>query len=143
MTEVFRTASATLVDAIINHPSVRGTAEGGTYRLESAPLLAQPDNYCYANEGGCVLFVGLGAATYQGHIFCLEGSRGREALKLGHGALKCFFDRPVRVKIWAEVPMVLPAARWLVRRLGFASLGIDLEQGVERFSMETYNGRNH
>lgn len=134
--EPFHTRSAKLLDAIINHPSIRPTAQLGEERLHSGDLLEDESNHCYATDGGAALFISQGRGVYEGHIFCLEGSRGSAALALGRGALKAMFARPGTLKIVAAVPMQLPAARLLCRHLGFASLGPDADAVNELFTME-------
>tara|TARA_B100000678_G_scaffold289414_1_gene299909 strand:- start:10268 stop:10675 length:408 start_codon:yes stop_codon:yes gene_type:complete len=121
-------------DLVINHPSVRPTAQQGTHPLSSEELLSNPENIAVAGVGGVVLFVAKGNGVYQGHIFALEASRGRQALHLGEAAIQRLKEAPGVRKLVASVPMQLPAARYYCRRLGLKPEGRDLFD--EHFSME-------
>lgn len=131
---ISRTRDPAILEAIINDPSVRPTAQGGDYYLTSVELLNKAENLCYTGNGGAVLFVAIGQGVYQGHIFCVEGSRGAQALLLARHALQVLFDVHRAVKLVADVPMALPAARLLCRRAGMAALRRD--NIVEHFELE-------
>jgi hypothetical protein len=138
-------ASHALIDAIINHPTVRPTAQGGTYRLTSAELLAR-GAVAYASPQGCLaLFVPTAQGAWEGHIFALAGARGATIIRHAQLALSRLFIEQKASVVVAAVPMCLPAARFLCRRLGFTPQPLDmidtLEQ-VERFKMEACHGRN-
>lgn len=128
-------ASSQLVDSIVNHPTVRGTAQRGTYRLTSAVLL-ESGAVAYADyHGALALFVPMEAAlVYQGHVFAVEGSRGAAALLLGRQALHRLFTDHRAIKLVAAVPLQLPAARYYCRRLGLKLVGRDLLE--EQFELE-------
>lgn len=127
--------SPAFVDAVINHPTVRGTFERGALPLRSAGLLGQPDNWAVADPDGAVaLFLGRGAGVYQGHIATISGSRGAKALVFGRRALTWLFTDCGASKLEAAVPAILPAARTYCRRLGLKPEGRDLFN--EYFSME-------
>jgi len=127
-------ASHILADAIINHPTVRPTAQGGTERLSSRGLFA--NGACaYADErGAMVLFVPQGDDVWEGHVFAVAGSRGANALRLGRQALGRLFTDHRAQKLVSAVPMQLPAARMYCRRLGLRSVRCD--ELVEHFAME-------
>ena len=98
------------------------------------------ENRFYVCETGVVLFVKEKPGIYEGHIFCIPEGRGRQALNLGHRALKALFDDPTTICVRAAVPLGLPAARFLCRALGMSSQYVT--DRFEHFTLETYNGRN-
>ena len=122
------------VNTVINHPSVRPTAERGTHTLDSAEQLSIAANYCLAFAGGVAFFVAQGGGVYCGHIYILEGSRGRDGLLFGRLALQSLSEQRGARKLVASVPVWLPAARTYCRRLGLQSSGLDLFE--EHFNME-------
>jgi hypothetical protein len=133
---VFRTASPTLLDLMANHPTVRPTLQSGTYRLESAELLADPRNVCLACEGGAALFLWVAQGVYNGHILLLEGHRGALGLAFGRkalGALKAIVGACI---IRAATPRVLPAVGQYATRLGFVSKGVSLDGQEKLFELE-------
>lgn len=139
---ILRTRNPKLVDAIINHPSVRPTAQEGEERLSSDDVLAENENIIYTDGGGAVAFIYKGDGEYEGHIFCVETSRGRAALALGRAALGALFRLPQTSRVVCAVPLQLRAARWLVRRLGFEHVMIDPVNEFEHFKMEAIDGRH-
>lgn len=128
-------ASPTLVDLIINHPSVRPTADCCEGVLRSRELFER-GAVAYAEEEGfgCALFVPIGGDVWQGHIFIVEGGRGAAGLALGREALNCLFRGRLARKVVAAVPLALPAARFYCRRLGLKPVGRD--DLVENFVLE-------
>lgn len=129
--------SPRFVDFIANHHSVRPHIQGGDYRLYSAPVVENPANVVLANGTGVVIFEGLSGGLYEGHIMCLEGHRGVEALELVAQGLQAVFRRPTASIVVAFAPLVLPAVGVLCRRAGFRSEGRDLFH--ERFA---HNGES-
>lgn len=125
MIEFFK-PSVEFVDMIINHPTVRPTAQGGEYRLESYDLVTDPANVVLANTGGVVLFVQYKPGDYEGHVFCLEGHRGASALALVRQGLKQVFDRSKSSLVGALAPLSLPAVSVLCRQAGFKLVDRDL-----------------
>lgn len=133
--DIFRTFSDDLVDAIINHPSIRGTMQEGEYRLRSAHVVHNPLNVILCNGAGCALFVKTGPRAYMGHVAVLAGHRGAQAVTFGRAALAQLFTNYDALTCLADVPLQLRAARYFVRKLGFRSLGpVSI---YERFVMET------
>lgn len=121
------TPSVKLAESILNHPSVRPFVLAGHRGKIDAEQLVQLPNVAVANtEGGLVLFAPLGAGVYDGHIFCVAGSRGAAALRLGKVALQRIFADHRASKVVASVPLALPAARYLCRRLGLVAVSQDL-----------------
>lgn len=125
MTDYF-TPSATFVDAIINHATVRATAQSGDYRLESSSIVENSANVILASAGGVVIFVHWQRGEYDGHVFCLEGHRGASALALVRRGLKAVFDRSNSSLVRAFAPLCLPAVSVLCRRAGFKLIDRDL-----------------
>lgn len=140
---VFRTHAPELVDLYINHPSVRPTMQQGTERLSSEDIVNNRANIVLASEIGCVLFIGEASGVYAGHIAAIEDQRGVLALALGKAALTALFGIYEALTCRAAVPLQLPAARWLVRRLGFTSLGVDPDGMDELFVMEASTWKNY
>ena len=125
--------SLTWIDAVINHPSVRSAIEQGTHRLTAESLLASGARV-FGEQGAVIVLVPLGQGVYQGHVAAIDGSRGAVALQLGASVLRTVFNAGEAVKVVAEVPLQLPAARLYCRRLKFSSIGQDLFQ--EYFEVE-------
>lgn len=118
-------ASAPLADAILNHPSVRPTAEQGDHRITVRALYEQ-GAVGYANDAGAlVLFVPMEGGVWHGHVFAVAGSRGAGALALGRQALNRLFTDLRGRKLVSAVPLQLPAARVYCRRLGLRSVRRD------------------
>lgn len=136
----FRTYSSELVDAIVNHPSVRPTIEMDSYRINSAPLVNDPHNVFVAGNGLVAMFIGQGAGAYLGHFAAIDCRRGRTALRFGQAALSILFEDCGGLLCRAQVPLQLPQAVWFVKRLGFTSLGADSAAGFESFIKEAPSG---
>jgi hypothetical protein len=124
-----------LVDIILNHPDVRPTMEKGDHAISVEPLL-DGKNVAYANDSTVVLFLNKGAGRYEGHIASMPHGRGAATLKAGKEALDRLFTDHRAAAVEAAIPLELREARMLVRRLGFASLGIRKDKPVEDFIME-------
>jgi hypothetical protein len=124
-----------LVDIIINHPDVRPTVEKGDHYITSAELF-NGENIIYGSPLGAILFVHKGGGVYEGHIAFLPQGRGKAALQACSEALDHLFREHKARKVVASIPLMLRPARFLVRRLGFASEGVDPAKSVEHFVME-------
>lgn len=141
---MIRTCSAKLVDAIVNHPSIRPTIELGTYRIDSSDLLSDDGTVIYASEDGVVIFIPKGWGIYEGHMAFLPWGRGKVMLSHCRAALDGIFGDFGAEKVTAAVPMQLPAARISCRLLGFASHGPDEAGTSEIFTLEREAyGRDH
>lgn len=121
------------VDRIINHATVRLTAQGGLYHLDSRPVF-QRGGVAYGNEDACAIFLPISGGVWEGHIFCKRGQRGAAALKLGKLALGRLFTDHRASKLVAAVPLLLPQARVYCRRLGLRS--VEVTKYEERFELE-------
>lgn len=118
-------ASHILIDAIINHPTVRPTAQEGDERLTSYGLMRE-GAVGYADDKGCLaFFVPKGDDVWEGHIFAVAGSRGANALNLGKQALRRLFTDHRAVKMVSVVPLRLQEARVYCRRLGLRPVSRD------------------
>lgn len=122
---IFFKPSITFFDAVINHPSVRPSLRG-TEKLTSESLYRDPMNVILASEGGVVLFKHEKFIEYEGHVFCLEGHRGRSALQLVAQGLKQVFDDSKSSLVRALAPTGLPQVGVLCRRAGFKLVDRDL-----------------
>lgn len=127
------TPTIEFVDSIINHPSVRPTAQEGDYKLSAAKAFANGARAVVC-QTGVILFMPIGWGTWEGHIFMLEASRGATALAFGRQALSRFFAYPDASRLRAAVPLQLPAARMYCRRLGLRAVAKD--PLYERFELE-------
>lgn len=138
-----QTRSARLVDAFINHPSIRPTIEQGAQRLESAELLSDDRNVVFANEQGVVIFIPEDEG-YAIHAAFIPEGRGAMMLRSVRSALDTIFSEFGASKITARVPMILPAPRMACRLLGFTSHGLDEAGTSEIFILERKAyGRDH
>lgn len=118
-------ASNTLIEAIINHPSVRPTVQGGEERLYSHELTAK-GAVGYADDKGCLLlFVPQGGDVWEGHVFAISGSRGLNAVQFGKLAVTKLFTDHRACKLVASAPLCLPAVRVYCRKIGLTPTGID------------------
>lgn len=106
------------INAIINDPTVRPTVERGTHRLDCTGLLSQPGVVAFHEQGKAGVFVPMGADTWQGHIFCVAGERGRKALAFGEKCCRCMFNIGAR-SLEARAPRMFPEVAIYARRLGF------------------------
>jgi hypothetical protein len=134
--ELARTFNPKLVDLIVNHPSVRGTIEQGCEAISSRSVVLDRQNIILASPIGVAIFIPEAERIYGGHIAVLAGHRGRAALTLATEALKQVFCVYKAEEVRASVPLVLPAARYLCRAVGFTPLGVCSAAGVEHFKME-------
>lgn len=123
-------------DIILNHPDVRPTVEQGDGYATARDILADTSNVVYAHEWGIVVFIHKGSGVYEGHIAFMPQGRGAAAIKACQSALDRLFRDHKAQAVTAAVPLQLRAARFLVRRLGFASRGIREDKPVEEFIME-------
>lgn len=118
-------ASHILIDAIINHPTVRPTVQEGDERLSSYGLVRE-GAVGYADDKGCLLFfVPKGNDVWEGHVFAVSGSRGKNAVLFGLAAIGRLFTDHRAVKMVAAAPLSLPAVRVYCRRLGLKPVGRD------------------
>jgi hypothetical protein len=139
---IYRATGPALVNAIINHPDIRGDFEQGEGRIDSEEVVSNPDNIVLAFETGVAVFIGKGRGVYEGHIAILKAGRGKAGLAHCKEALDTLFSRYKAKVVVASVPLQLRAARLLCRLLGFVSGGTDLEQ--EHFVLEEANhGRSN
>lgn len=127
-------ASHILIDAIVNHPTVRPTAQGGSERLSSYGLIRR-GAVAFADDKGCLLlFVPQGDGVWEGHAFAVAGSRGGNAIAFGKLAVgRLFTDHRAR-RLVAAAPLQLPAVSYYCRRLGLKPVGRDDYQ--ENFEVE-------
>lgn len=119
------------INAIINHPSVRPTAERGTHALDCGELLARPGVVSFTEGGKAGLFVPNGPDTWQGHIFCVAGERGRKALEFGEKCCRCMFRIGAR-SLEARAPRMFPEVAIYARRLGFRCVGRTADEIILR-----------
>jgi hypothetical protein len=125
---MFRTFSTKLVNAIINHPDIRPTIQGGDYYLDSREVVEDPDNIVFICSYGVILFLSQGGGVYDGHIAFVKAGRGKVALQAAKRALDDLYAARAVSKVTAAVPLQLRAARLLCRLLGFVAVGQDPKQ---------------
>lgn len=133
---MFETRAISLISAIVNHPTIRPTIEQGDHRVDVTDFVMNTDNVVYACEHGVALFKGVEPGVFEGHVAFLPAGRGAIALREGKDALDRLFADHGAQRVSAAVPLQLPGARYLCRRLGFVSLGADSGGKVEHFVME-------
>jgi hypothetical protein len=139
---LFETHSARLVDAFINHPSIRPTIEQGTHRLTSDEFLSDERNLVFASENGLIILVHREPGILQVHLAFLPEGRGAPMVKSCREVMDLVFERGT-TRIIAEIPNQLRAPKLACRRLGFKSLGPDDTGLQEVFSLERDDyGRN-
>lgn len=133
---MYRATQPKMVDLIVNHPEVRPTMEKGDHRIDSSDVVLNLRNVVFVFDVGVVLFIYAEPGVYEGHIGFLRCGRGAVAVGCGREALDRLFTDHGAQRVSAAVPLQLPGARYLCRRLGFASLGADHGAGVEHFVKE-------
>lgn len=118
-------ASHILIDAIINHPTVRPTVQEGDERLSCYGLM-RDGAVGYADDKGCLLFfVPKEDGVWDGHVFAVAGSRGANAVTFGKQAIGRLFTDHRALKMVAAAPLRLPAVRVYCRRLGLKPVDRD------------------
>lgn len=139
-----RTRSARLVDAIVNHPSIRPTIEWGSHRIESADFLSDERNLVLADENGIAILAYREPGIYQAHLAFIPEGRGAVMLKSCRKALDSLFTEYGAKIIYAKIPNQLKASKLACRWLGFTSLGPDDTGLQETFMLERDDhGRSH
>lgn len=126
--------TAEFINSVINAPGVRPTVQAGTDRLDAARFVREPRNAVLAYRGGVAAFEHVERGLYEGHVFCLPGQRGSQALEFGRRAVTWLFETVGADKLWVPVAIWLPAARFYCRKLGLRYAARDLFQ--EYFEME-------
>lgn len=135
---IFRTYNPRMVEIIVNHPDCRETFHPGEEYLTAYDVCANMDNVLYAFDAGLIMFVAKGDGIYEAHIACIKQGRGKVALEASRFALdRLFADHKAR-KVIAVVPLQLRGARYLVRTLGFTSVGVG--EDAEFFHKEADDG---
>lgn len=120
------TASSPLVEAIINHPTVRPTAQTGKEKLYCDALL-KAGAVMYADEDGrLVIFVPEEPQLFRAHIFMVATARGKGGVEFGRAVLRKLFSYHGAQSVVASAPLVLPAVSVYCRMVGFAHVGRDL-----------------
>ncbi len=134
--DLHRTFDAKLLNALVNHSDIRPTIEQGDDYIDTESVVTNPENIVLACSMGAALFIPEAKGVYKGHILVLAPYRGKAALWLAREALKQVFLLYKAEQIVASVSLVLPAARYLCRAVGFTPLGVCSATGVEQFKME-------
>lgn len=126
--------TAEFVNGVINAPGVRPMVQAGVGRLEAATFLSRVNNAVLAYQGGVAVFEHVERGSYEGHVFCLPGQRGAQALEFGRVAITWLFEEVSADRLLVPVAIWLPAARLYCRKLGLRGVARDLFQ--EYFEME-------
>jgi hypothetical protein len=115
-----RTYDTELVAKAIKH-----FLEDNAENVDPIEWISNPENIVLVNDQGDMALFEKGVKNiYSGHYFFK--SRGRQAIKAGLGFLDELFNTCYNIQVlMGLVPLTHLGARWLTRRLGFKSYGIE------------------
>lgn len=114
-----RQTDATLINGILNHPSVLPWVVGDRKPpLDATPIVANVNHVVLACEWGGFIFVRLMAGIYELHSCVLPIGRGRGTLEAGQEALDWMYEHTDAAEIVTRVPKGNIAASAAMKSLG-------------------------
>lgn len=128
-----RTFDCELVNAIVNHPSVRPFVGGdGESELDLSEAVQNDDNIAYVNDNGGFLFIWTAPRCYEVHTFILPEGRGRKAFLFAREA-RDYMEKHGALHLWTRVKPEAENVRQFTLAAGFQPAGVNTVAG------ETYD----
>lgn len=118
-----RTFDARLINALINHPTIRPTCGGdGASFLDLSAFLADRKNHAVTWDKGCFLFGWTAPQTYMVDIAVLPEGRGKAAYRMAAKGISYIVAEGAE-RLWARVNS--DALRHYAVAAGFTRCGTD------------------
>lgn len=114
---VAREFHAERLNAVVNHPEVRGFVGPGTNRIDLTQLVANPANVLLMREGGGLFFGQHEEGIYEVHTQFVPEARGEIAVEATRDALRWMFTHTDAREIVTKVDPVNKGALGLVRAI--------------------------
>jgi len=119
---ITRTMDARHLNAVANHPDVRGWLGGPAAAGESVdltPIVENPAHLAFETPHGGFVAVALGSGRYDVHSLFLVEGRGAEACTAQGEALRYMFAATDAIELRTTVPTRNRAAAAFAKRAGF------------------------